>query len=251
MVTQVGQDELIWGRNVVVSALKAGRGLNRIFIGAQRGRDLAVIRKLAKERRIPVENANRQQLDQLTDNAKHQGVVAFTAPRSYVDIPEILARAKTAGEPPLVLMLAHVEDPRNLGATARTAAAAGAHGIIIPVRRAAPVTGVAEKAAAGALDKIPVARVVNLTRCLQDLKAAGLWAAGADMQGEQLYFEADLTGPLVLVVGGEDKGLGRLLASECDFRVRIPMDEKVASLNTSVAASLLLYEVVRQRMQAH
>lgn len=247
----MGQDELIWGRNVVTNALKAGRALNRILIGAERGGAVAVIRDLAKEHRIPVEEVDRHRLDDLTGGAKHQGIVALTAPRTYVDIPDILARAKALGEPPLVLMLAHVEDPRNLGAAARTAAAAGAHGIIIPARRAAPITGVAEKAAAGALDQIQVARVVNLVRSLQELKRAGLWAVGADMAGEKLYFDSDLTGPLVLVVGGEDKGLGRLLARECDYTVRIPMQSEVTSLNTSVAASLLLYEVVRQRIQGH
>ena len=251
MVTTVEQEDLIWGRNVVTNALKSGRALNRALIGTERGGGMAAIRALAQERRILVENASRQRLDDLTGGAIHQGVVAFTAPRLYSDVADILARAEARGEPPLVVVLAHVEDPRNLGATARTAAAAGAHGIIIPMRRAAPITGVAEKAAAGALDHIPVARVVNLRRCLNDLKTAGLWAVGADMNGETLYFEADLTGPVVLVVGGEDKGLGRLLARECDFTVRIPLQSEVTSLNTSVAASLLLYEVVRQRRQTY
>lgn len=249
MVPIVGQEgELIWGRNVVINALRSGRPLNKIFLGADSSRSIGEIRALANERRIPVEDAHRRRLDDLTGGAKHQGVAALVAPRSYVEVADILARAQALNEPPLILMLAHVEDPRNLGAAARSAAAAGAHGIIIPLRRAAPITGAAEKASAGALDEIPVARVVNLTRSLQELKNSGLWAVGADMQGEKLYFDVDLTGPLVLVVGGEDKGLGKLLAKECDQVVRIPMQPKVPSLNTSVAASLLLYEAVRQRI---
>ncbi|MGI6129472.1 MAG: 23S rRNA (guanosine(2251)-2'-O)-methyltransferase RlmB [bacterium] len=246
----MGQDELIWGRNVVASALESGRALNKILLGSDSGRDIARIRALAKKRQIPVENTNRRRLDDLTGGVKHQGVVALASPHVYAEASDILARAKAQNEPPLILMLANVEDPRNLGAAARTAAAAGVHGIIIPTRRAAPVTAVAAKAAAGALDHVPVARVVNLARLLGELKSSGLWAVGADMEGDKLYFDVDLTGPLVVVVGGEDKGLGKLLARECDHIVRIPMQPKVPSLNTSVAASLLLYEVVRQRIRA-
>ncbi|NMA55756.1 MAG: 23S rRNA (guanosine(2251)-2'-O)-methyltransferase RlmB [Firmicutes bacterium] len=245
----MGQDKLIWGRNIVLDAIRANRTISKILIGVQGGRKIDEIRALAQRRRIPVENVERRQLDNLTSGLVHQGVVAFTVPRRYVHVDDILARAAARKEPPLILALAQVEDPRNLGAAARTAAAAGAHGLVIPLRRAAPITGAAEKAAAGALDHIPVARVTNLRRCLTDLKAAGLWVMGADMDGDSLYYETDLTDPVALVVGGEDKGLGRLIARECDFLVRIPMRPEITSLNTSVAASLLLYEAVRQRDQ--
>ena len=184
MVTTVEQEDLIWGRNVVTNALKSGRALNRVLIGTERGGGMAAIRALAQERRILVENASRQRLDDLTGGAIHQGVVAFTAPRLYSDVADILARAEARGEPPLGVVLAHVEDPRNLGATARTAAAAGAHGIIIPMRRAArlPCSG---KSRCRCVDHIPVARVVNLRRCLNDL-AAGLWAVGPIWMGDTI-----------------------------------------------------------------
>ncbi|HKM39908.1 MAG TPA: 23S rRNA (guanosine(2251)-2'-O)-methyltransferase RlmB [bacterium] len=248
-VIVVGPDEIIWGRKVVIQALGSGRAINKVLIGVERGGSVDKIRALARQRKIPVENVHRQRLNGLTRGGVHQGVAALTAPRPYAQVEDILANAVAKAEPPLVLVLDQMEDPRNLGAAARTAAAAGAHGIVIPKRRAAPVTGVTEKAAAGALDQIPVARVTNLRRCLQDLKTAGLWTVGADMDGDSLYYERDLTGPIALVVGGEDRGLGRLLGRECDFIVRIPMKTGVASLNASVAASLLLYEVVRQRGQ--
>ncbi|HHV56550.1 MAG TPA: 23S rRNA (guanosine(2251)-2'-O)-methyltransferase RlmB [Firmicutes bacterium] len=242
------QNETIWGRNVVLSALKAGRPLNKILLSTGgRGREVAAIREAARAQGVPVEEVDRRRLDQLAGGGHHQGVLALAAPRAYREVEDLLARARAAGEDPLLVLLAHVEDPRNLGAIARSAAAAGAHGLIIPGRRAAPITAAADKAAAGALDFLPVARVTNLARTLDELKAAGLWSVGADIDGEQVYFDADLSGPLVLVIGGEDKGLGVLLKRECDLTVRIPLLGPVPSLNAAVAASLLLYEVLRQR----
>jgi 23S rRNA (guanosine2251-2'-O)-methyltransferase len=244
----VSEAELIWGRNVVIAALKGGRSLNKVLLAmGSHGRTVAEIRALAREMGVPVEEIDRRRLDQLAQGANHQGVLALVAARQYVEVTDLLVQARAARQDPLLVLLAHVEDPRNLGAIARSAEAAGAHGLIIPARRAAGVTGTAEKAAAGALEHLPVARVGNLAQCLQRLKGEGLWAIGADMAGEQLYFDADLTGPVVLVVGGEDKGLGTLLKRECDLTVRIPMLGTVPSLNAAVAASLLLYEVVRQR----
>lgn len=241
--------EAIWGRNVVLSALESQRPINKILIASGgHGRELALIRELARAQGIPVEETDRRRLDELAGGgSRHQGVLALTAPRPYVEVADLLEKARQAGEPPLILLLAHVEDPRNLGAAARSAAAAGAHGLIIPSRRAAQVTAAAEKTAAGALSFLPVARVRNLAHCLAELKAEGLWAVGADMDGETVYYEADLTGPIVVVVGGEDKGLGPLLKRECDLTVRIPLVGPVPSLNTAVAASLLLYEILRQR----
>lgn len=240
--------EVIWGRNVVLTALKAGRPLNKILLAAGgHGRDVAEIRAQARARGVPVEEVDRRRLNQLAGEGSHQGVLALAAPRPYASVADLLTQVTAKGEVPLFLLLAHVEDPRNLGAAARSAAAAGAHGLIIPSRRAAAVTAAAEKAAAGALESLPVARVGNLHQTLRELKDAGLWVVGADMDGEQLYYEADLSGPLVLVVGGEDKGLGPLLRRECDLTVRIPMVGPVPSLNVAVAASLLLYEVLRQR----
>jgi 23S rRNA (guanosine2251-2'-O)-methyltransferase len=240
--------EAIWGRNVVLSALRSQRPINKILIASGgHGRELTLIRELARTQGIPVEEADRRRLDDLASGGRHQGVLALAAPRPYVEVADLLEKARRAGELPLILILAHVEDPRNLGAAARSAAAAGAHGLIIPARRAAQVTAAAEKAAAGALDFLPVARVGNLAHCLGELKAEGLWVVGADMDGEKVYYDADLTGPLAVVVGGEDKGLGPLLKRECDLTVRIPLVGPVPSLNTAVAASLLLYEILRQR----
>lgn len=241
-------NEAIWGRNVVLSALESQRPINKILIASGgHGRELALIRELAREQGIPLEEADRRRLDDLAGGGRHQGVLALVAPRPYAEVGDLLEKARRAGEPPLLLLLAYVEDPRNLGAAARSAAAAGAHGLIIPARRAAQVTAAAEKTAAGALSFLPVARVGNLARCLAELKAEGLWAVGADMDGETVYYDADLTGPVVVVVGGEDKGLGPLLKRECDLTVRIPLVGPVPSLNTAVAASLLLYEILRQR----
>ncbi|HHY91783.1 MAG TPA: 23S rRNA (guanosine(2251)-2'-O)-methyltransferase RlmB [Firmicutes bacterium] len=244
----VSRDETIWGRNVVLEALRAGRPFNKILLSpGGRGKEVAAIREEARLRGVPVEEVDRRRLDQLAEGGNHQGVLALAAARAYVEVEDLVARARAAGEAPLLVLLAHVEDPRNLGAAARSAAAAGAHGLIIPGRRAAQVTAAAEKAAAGALEYLPVARVNNLAQCLKELKVAGLWVVGADMEGEQVYFDADLSGPLVVVVGGEDKGLGTLIKRECDFTVRIPLIGPVPSLNVAVAASLLLYEVLRQR----
>lgn len=241
-------DEHIIGRNPVLEALRAGRPVHKLLIarGATEG-SIRQIRAMAREQGIPVQEVDRARLDALTGGQAHQGVMAQVAAQAYAALEDILERARAAGEDPLVLVLDRIEDPQNLGSLLRSCDAAGVHGVIIPERRAAGVTPVVAKVSAGAVEYVPVARVTNLARTLEDLKVAGLWVCGADQDGAELYHRARLTGPLAVVVGGEGQGLGRLVAERCDFRVRIPMRGKVNSLNAAVAGAILLYEVRRQR----
>jgi len=236
---------VICGRNPVREALRAGRPVHKIIVAGKGNGALREIAALARARGVPVLFADRAALDRLTGGVRHQGVAALAAPVGYVD-PDGLVAGK---EKPLLVALAGVQDPRNLGAVVRTAEAAGADGVVIPARRAAGITPAAEKAAAGALAHLPVARVTNLARFLEQMKGKGLWVVGADPEAEQVYWDADLRGPLVLVVGGEEAGLGRVVRAACDLLVRVPMTGKVGSLNASVAAALLIYEVLRQRRQ--
>ncbi|MGQ9497681.1 MAG: 23S rRNA (guanosine(2251)-2'-O)-methyltransferase RlmB [Desulfotomaculales bacterium] len=236
---------MICGRNPVREALRAGRPMHKIIVAGKGNGALREITSLARARGVPVQFADRAALDRLTGGVRHQGVAALAAPVGYAD-PDGLVAGK---EKPLLVALARVQDPRNLGAVVRTAEAAGADGVVIPARRAAGITPAAEKASAGALAYLPVARVTNLARFLEQMKEKGLWVVGADPEAEQVYWDADLRGPLVLVVGGEEAGLGRAVRAACDVLVRVPMTGKVGSLNASVAAALLIYEVVRQRRQ--
>ncbi|MDA8065792.1 MAG: 23S rRNA (guanosine(2251)-2'-O)-methyltransferase RlmB [Thermaerobacter sp.] len=239
-------DDLLLGRRAVREALRAGRALRRI--AAARGAEsLAELRGLARESGVVWEEVDRSRLDRLAGGHAHQGVVAWAAARGYVPLEAMLAAARERGEPPLLLALDGVQDPRNLGALLRTAEAAGVHGVIIPQRRSCGLTGAVAKAAAGAEEYVPVSAVVNLVRTLRELEDAGLWAVGADPTGERSYTEVDLCPPTVLVLGGEGKGLSRLVREGCDLLVRIPMRGTLASLNVSVAGALLMYEAVRQR----
>jgi 23S rRNA (guanosine2251-2'-O)-methyltransferase len=239
-------NEITWGRNPILEALKAGRTLNKILLATGAHGSTEEILARARERGVPVKVVERHLLDEMTEGAKHQGVVAYCSPREYVEVEDILKSASDRHETPLVVVLAGWEDPQNFGAILRTAESAGAHGIIIPERRAVPLTGVVAKASAGAVEYLPVSRVGNLSRTLSDLKKAGLWIVGADTSGQTDYFQADLTIPLALVIGGEGKGLGHL-AKTCDYLVRIPMRGRIGSLNVSAAGSILIYEVLRQR----
>ncbi|MGQ9513379.1 23S rRNA (guanosine(2251)-2'-O)-methyltransferase RlmB [Thermodesulfitimonas sp.] len=238
--------EILYGRHPVREALKIGRPLNKILVArGLGGAAVQEIRNLALARGVPVQTVDRQALDRLAGGV-HQGFLAFAAPKEYVSLDDILEKAN---KPPFLLVLDHVTDPRNLGAILRTAAAAGVDGVVIPMRRAAGITGEAAKTAAGAIEHLPVTRVTNISRTLRYLKGLGFWIIGADPEAPQLLWEATLTGPIAIVIGGEDTGLSRVVQKECDYLVRIPMTEKIASLNVSVAAALLLYEVVRQRQQ--
>lgn len=240
---------LIEGWNPVLEALRAGRRLERIWLAADRNKNAAALRGLAAERGVPVEVVERTRLERMAASAEHQGVLAWAPPYRYSSVDDILAVAAERGEPPFLLILDHIEDPQNLGSLIRTAECAGVHGAIIPSRRAAGITPAVGKASAGAIEYLPVAQVSNLVQEMDRLKEQGIWMVGAHMAGEKSLFEADLSGPVGLVIGAEGKGLSRLVAEHCDILVRIPMAGRINSLNASVAGALLMYEVVRRRLR--
>jgi 23S rRNA (guanosine2251-2'-O)-methyltransferase len=240
--------EWIVGRRSVQEALRAGRELEKLLVaeGVAKG-SVAVLLKKARERGIPVQYVPRNRLDRLTAGANHQGVVAEAAAYRYARLEDLFRRAEERGESPFFILLDGIEDPHNLGSILRTADAAGAHGVIIPKRRAVGLTYAVGKASAGAVEHIPVVRVTNLPRTAGELKEAGLWIIGSSPEGESDYTEADYTMPLGLVIGSEGRGMSRLMKETCDLLVRLPMAGRVASLNASVAAALLMYEVLRRR----
>ncbi|MDN5362152.1 MAG: rRNA (guanosine2251-2-O)-methyltransferase [Moorella sp. (in: firmicutes)] len=239
--------EVLAGRNQVREALRAGRPLNKLLLAPHlEGRIIADIINLAREQGIPLQRVNRDVLDKMA-GPHHQGVVALTAAAVYAELEDLLARAREEGEPPFLVMLDGVEDPHNLGAILRSAEAAGVHGVIIPRRRGVGLTAAVARTAAGAQEYVPVARVTNLGRTLADLKGQGIWAVGAAGDAPQEAFAADFTLPLVLVLGSEGRGLSHLVRSRCDLTVRLPMRGRINSLNVASAATVLMYEVLRQR----
>lgn len=242
-------DEILVGRNAVFEALKAGRGINRILV-AQGGKEaaLAPLLALAREQGVPVRASTRQKLDLLAPDMRHQGVLAYAAPVAYASLDDVFARAEEKGEPPLLLLLDEIEDPHNFGALLRTADAMGVHGVLVPERRSCALTATVAKTSAGAVEHVPVVRIGNIVQEMKRLKERGLWFVGADMAGEHDIFCAALTGALVIVIGSEGKGLGRLVKETCDFLVRIPMHGAINSLNASVAGALLMYEARRARL---
>ena len=237
----------IFGRNTVMEALKSNRTINKIWLakGEQKGSVREIV-ALAKEKRITVQIVERSKLDKMFPHENHQGVAASVASADYVAWQDIVDAARQKGEDPLLVILDELEDPHNLGAILRSVDAVGAHGVIIPKRRAVPLTDGVAKASAGAIEHVPVARVSNLVQVIEELKKQGSWIAGADLHGEYMH-KQDLTGPLAIVVGSEGKGLGKLVRESCDYVVSIPMQGKINSLNASVATGVLLYEVYRQR----
>lgn len=238
----------IEGRNPVLEAFRSGRTVDKLLIarGSREGSIFEIIQK-AKEQGIVVQEVDRRRLNELSmTNGAHQGVIAFVTPYSYVEIEDILAEAARKNEPPFVIVLDEITDPHNLGSIIRTAECCGAHGVIIPKRRAVGLTPAAIKASAGAIEFMPVSKVTNISDTLETLKKEGLWIAGADMDGD-FYTSKDLTGPMALVIGSEGKGLGRLVKKNCDFLVKIPLKGSISSLNASVAAGILMYEMARQR----
>jgi 23S rRNA (guanosine2251-2'-O)-methyltransferase len=240
----------IFGRNPVLELLKSDKSINKILIaaGSDKGPMIDLI-KLAKEKRIPFQKVERAHLDKMFPGQKHQGVVAFISAADYVDWQDILERARENNEDPLIIVLDEIEDPHNLGAILRTADAVGAHGVIIPKRRAVPLTEGVAKVSAGAVEYVPVARVANIVQTIEQLKKAGCWVVGTSLKGKKIY-EQDLKGPLVVVIGSEGSGLSKLTEEKCDFLVTIPMLGQINSLNASVATGVVLYEVLRQRSWA-
>lgn len=241
-------EDILLGRNAVREAIKSGRSINRILIAeGSHGGSISEIINLAKERHLVLQSISTDKLDMLCGGQRHQGVAAYAAPVDYVELDDILNLAKDRGEDPFLILLDELEDPHNLGAILRTADAVGAHGILIPKHRSCPLSSVVAKTSAGAVEYVPVARIGNVSQTLENLKKQGLWVAGADMDGTENYYEANLTGPIVLVIGSEGHGVSRLTKEACDFVVKIPMRGRVNSLNASNAAAILAYEILKQR----
>lgn len=247
-----GQDEgehYLAGKHPVLEALKAGRALNKIWLSNQAQKSLVQpILEEAKGRGVVVQYADKRKLDSLVPGIQHQGVVAQAAAVSYAEPEELLARAAERGEAPLIVLLDEVEDPHNLGSILRSVDCTGAHGVIVPKRRSASLTAVVAKTSAGAVEYVPVARVSNLAQTIDRLKEAGVWIAGAAGEAKADVYATDLTGPIAIVIGSEGKGLSRLIREKCDFLISLPMFGKLNSLNASVAAGIILYEAVRQRL---
>ncbi|HIR96782.1 MAG TPA: 23S rRNA (guanosine(2251)-2'-O)-methyltransferase RlmB [Candidatus Merdisoma faecalis] len=243
------KEQTIEGRNAVLEAFRSGKTIDKLYIldGCQDG-SISNIKREARRQDTIINFVTKERLDQLSSTGHHQGVIAQAAAYSYATVEEMLETAREKGEDPFLILLDNIEDPHNLGAIIRTANLAGAHGVIIPKRRAAGLTAVVARASAGALNYTPVAKVTNLTAAIKELKEKGLWFVCADMGGETMY-ELKLTGPIGLVIGNEGEGVSRLVREACDFTASIPMKGNIDSLNASVAAGVLAYEIVRQRMK--
>lgn len=238
----------IEGRNAVLEAFRSGKTIDKLFVldGCQDGPVKSIIREAKKTDTI-INFVDKERLDRLAGIGHHQGVVAQAAAYEYAEVEDILKAAKDKGEAPFIFILDEIEDPHNLGAIIRTANQAGAHGVIIPKRRAVGLTATVAKTSAGAINYTPVAKVTNISKTIEDLKKQGMWVVCADMDGTTMY-DLNLTGPIGLVIGNEGSGVGRLVKEKCDFVASIPMKGDIDSLNASVAAGVLAYEIVRQRM---
>ncbi|MBP3380904.1 MAG: 23S rRNA (guanosine(2251)-2'-O)-methyltransferase RlmB [Ruminococcus sp.] len=238
-------DNIICGRNPVIEALKSGANLDTIYIDGNGG-SLGVIRRLAKEKGIPVKDVREEKLSKMSGGASHQGVAAVGACAEYVSVEDILAVSEKKGTKPFIIICDEIEDPHNLGAIIRTAETSGADGIIVPKRHSAGLNATVFKTSAGAASYVPVARVTNLAAAIDKLKKAGVWIYGTDASGSE-YTQTDLTGSCGLVIGSEGFGISRLIRERCDFMIKLPMLGKINSLNASVAAGIFMYEILRQR----
>ena len=240
---------LIEGRNAVWEALRSEKPIDKIFVqdGCQDGPVRTIVRE-AKKRDVILNFVDKERLNHLSETGRHQGVIAYGAAYEYASVEDMLELAEKKGEDPFLILLDNIEDPHNLGAIIRTANLVGAHGVIIPKRRAAGLTAVVARTSAGALNYTPVAKVTNLKKTMEDLKEKGLWFVCADMDGDVMY-DVNLKGPIGLVIGNEGEGVGRLVKETCDFVASVPMKGEIESLNASVAAGVLAYEILRQRLQ--
>ena len=241
---------IIEGRNAVLEAFRAGKTIDKLFVldGCQDGPVKSILREAKKTDTI-INFVDKERLDRLANSGHHQGVVAQAAAYEYAEVEDILNAAKEKGEAPFVFILDEIEDPHNLGAIIRTANLCGAHGVIIPKRRAVGLTATVAKTSAGAVNYTPVAKVTNIAKTIEELKKEGMWFVCADMDGQTMY-DINLTGPIGLVIGNEGAGVSRLVKEKCDFTASIPMKGDIDSLNASVAAGVLAYEIVRQRLKA-
>ena len=243
------ESRIIEGRNAVLEAFRSGKTIDRLFVldGCKDGPVQTIMREAKKHKDTVVSFVKKQRLDQLSETGKHQGVIAYAASYEYAEVDDILAKAAAKNEDPFVIILDGIEDPHNLGAIIRTANLAGAHGVIIPKHRAVGLTATVAKASAGAINYTPVAKVTNIVKTIEELKEKGLWFACADMGGTEMY-KLNLKGPIGIVIGNEGSGVSRLVKENCDMIASIPMKGDIDSLNASVAAGILAFEVVRQRL---
>ena len=245
---QRNYDDQVEGRNSVLELLESEKDINKIFV--TRGEKQGSINKIigrAKGKGIVLVEVDKSKLDEMSQTGNHQGVIAIVPPFEYCEVEDILEEAKLKNEQPFILILDGIEDPHNLGAIIRTAETAGVHGVIIPKRRAASVNSTVNKVSAGAVEHMKIARVNNINDTMQFLKDSGLWIIGTDGAAENYYYEQDLTGPIALVIGSEGNGMNRLVSENCDILVKIPMHGKITSLNASVSAGIVTYEIVKQR----
>ena len=239
-------NDLIAGRNAVSEALRSQRSINKILLQeGTHGGSLGEIIALAKQKGVPVETVKAEKLDKLAKGLRHQGVAALAAPIAFRTLDDVFARAAEKNEEPFILLLDELQDPQNVGALIRSADAAGVHGVLMPRRRSCPLNAVVAKISAGAVEYVPVVQIGNIAQTIEELKQRGCWVVGADMD----FYAANMSGPIVLVIGAEGRGLGRLVKQKCDDVVSIPMNGGVNSLNASAAGAVLMYEVVRQRHQ--
>ena len=241
----MGKENIIVGRNPVTEALRSGREIDKLMVSSEEG-SMKKILALAKERRIPVMKVEKSAIDRIAEGKAHQGVAAYVSAYAYAELEDIFRIAEERGEDPFIIILDNLEDPHNLGAIMRTAECAGAHGIIIPKRRACGLTEVVAKASAGAIEYMPCVKVTNIAQAIEELKERGIWVAACDMGGQE-YYKADLKGKLAVVIGSEGSGISRLVKEKCDFVVSMPMVGRITSLNASNAAAVIIYEVRKQR----
>ncbi len=243
------ENYVIEGRNPVLEALDSGRDINKILVadGNKEGSIKKIIAK-AKDMGVVISYVDRNKINSMSESDNHQGVIAFVAAHEYADLNTLLNNIEESDEDAFLIVLDEISDPHNLGSIMRTADAVGAQGIIIPKRRAVGLTPVVAKTSAGAIEYVPVCRVTNIARTIEELKSRNIWVAGADMAGEQTHFNSNFKGNIAIVMGSEGKGISRLVKEKCDFLVNIPMQGKVSSLNASVAASVIMYEVYKQRL---
>ena len=241
----MGKENIIVGRNPVTEALRSGREIDKLMVSSEEG-SMKKILALAKERRIPVMKVEKSAIDRIAEGKAHQGVAAYVSAYAYSELEDIFRIAEERGEDPFIIILDNLEDPHNLGAIMRTAECAGAHGVIIPKRRACGLTEVVAKASAGAIEYMPCVKVTNIAQTIEELKERGIWVAACDMGGQE-YYKANLKGKLAVVIGSEGFGISRLVKEKCDFVVSMPMVGRITSLNASNAAAVIIYEVRKQR----
>ena len=243
------EENQVEGRNAVIELLESEKDINKIFVqaGEKHGSIMKILAK-AKANGVVVQEVQKRKLDEMSKSHNHQGVIAIVPPFEYVEIDDILDEAKKRNEEPFILILDEIEDPHNLGSIIRTAETAGVHGIIIPKRRAASVNATVAKTSAGAVEYMKITRVNNINDCIRELKDKGVWICGTDMNTETLYYNQDYKMPIAIVIGNEGKGMSRLTKENCDFLVKIPMKGKISSLNASVSAGIIMYEIVRDRI---